>query len=78
MAQFKDLIVTGVTRVVSKVYSPEFIGKLTGNADSATSASSSKSDVNVSCLRNIQAGTTDLVDGSSDLATGDIYVVYKE
>lgn len=78
MAQFKDLIVNGTARVLSKVYSPEFVGKLTGNADSATSASSSKSTVTDSCLRNIQASTTDLTAGTSSLNTGDIYIVYKE
>lgn len=38
MAQLKDLLVTGATRILGKVYSPEFVGKLTGNADTATKA----------------------------------------
>ena len=38
MAQFKDLIVNGVARVLDKVYASEFVGKLTGNADTATTA----------------------------------------
>ena len=36
MANLKDLIVNGVARVIGKVYAPEFVGKLTGNADTAT------------------------------------------
>ena len=39
IAQLKDLIVNGVGRFIGKVYASEFIGKLTGNADTATSAS---------------------------------------
>lgn len=36
MAQLKDLIVNGVGRFIGKVYASEFVGKLTGNADTAT------------------------------------------
>ena len=36
MANLKDLIVNGVARVIGKVYAPEFVGKLTGNADTST------------------------------------------
>ena len=36
MAQLKDLLVMGTARVVGKVYTPEIVGKLTGNADTAT------------------------------------------
>ena len=36
MANLKDLIVNGTARVIGKVYAPEFVGKLTGNADTAT------------------------------------------
>ena len=38
MANLKDLIVNGVARVIGKVYAPEFVGKLTGNAETATTA----------------------------------------
>lgn len=38
MAHLKDLIVTGVSRFIGKVYASEFVGKLTGNADTATNA----------------------------------------
>lgn len=40
MAQLKDLLVTGATRILGKVYSPEFVGKLTGNADTASKLTS--------------------------------------
>lgn len=46
MAQLSNLIVNGVTRLLSKVYvsdsvtAPTFIGKLQGNADTATNLSS--------------------------------------
>ena len=36
MGFFREVICTGVIRSLSKIYSPEFVGKLTGNADSAT------------------------------------------
>ncbi len=42
MANLKDLIVNGAARVIGKVYAPEFVGKLTGNADTATKATGDK------------------------------------
>lgn len=36
MANLKDLIVNGAARVIGKLYASEFVGKLTGNADTAT------------------------------------------
>ena len=36
MANVKDLIVNGATRIIGKVYAPEFVGKLAGNAETAT------------------------------------------
>ena len=47
MAQFKDLIVTGVTRIVGKVYAPEFVGNLAGNASTATKATQDESGNNI-------------------------------
>ena len=44
IAQLKDLLVSSVCRVLGKVYSPEFVGKLTGNADTATSATKATQD----------------------------------
>ena len=38
MAQLKDLIVSGTARILNKLYASEFIGKLTGYADSAGNA----------------------------------------
>ena len=38
MANLKDIICTGVIRCLNKIYASEFIGKLTGNADTATKA----------------------------------------
>ena len=38
MANLKDLIVNGAARIIGKTYSPEFVGKLTGNATTATTA----------------------------------------
>ncbi len=35
MAQLKDLIVSGVTRCIGKLYATELVGKLTGTADRA-------------------------------------------
>lgn len=49
MAQLSNLIVTGVSRLLSKLYvsdsvtAPTFIGKLQGNADTATKATSADS-----------------------------------
>ena len=43
MANLKDLIVNGAARVIGKVYAPEFVGNLTGNADTATKATGDKS-----------------------------------
>lgn len=44
MAQLKDLLVSGSARIIGKVYSPEFVGKLTGNADTATKADKADKD----------------------------------
>lgn len=43
MANLKDLIVNGVARIIGKTYSSEFVGNLTGNADTATKVNSSLS-----------------------------------
>lgn len=39
MAQFKELLVFGTTRVLDNVYAKKFIGDIEGNADTATKAS---------------------------------------
>ena len=38
IASLKDIICTGVIRCLNKIYASEFIGKLTGNADTATNS----------------------------------------
>lgn len=65
MAQFKDLIVNGAVRVLSKVYSPEFVGKLTGNADTATKLSSAKT-----VQTNLGSTTAASFDGSANITPG--------
>lgn len=47
MAQLKDLIVSGAARVLGKLYASEFVGKLTGNADSATKATQDSAGQNI-------------------------------
>ena len=42
IAQLKDLIVNSVIRCLGKVYASEFVGKLTGNADTATKLSTAR------------------------------------
>ena len=36
MAHLKDLVVNGAARILGKIYASEFVGKVTGNASSAT------------------------------------------
>ena len=43
MANLKDLIVNGAARIIGKTYSSEFVGNVTGNADTATKVNSSLS-----------------------------------
>ena len=38
MAQFKELLVFGTTRVLDNVYAKNFVGNIIGNADTATKA----------------------------------------
>lgn len=47
IAQLKDLIVNGMGRFIGKVYASEFVGKFTGNADSATKATQDESGNNI-------------------------------
>lgn len=41
IASLKDIICTGVIRCLNKIYAKEFVGKLTGNADTATALTTS-------------------------------------
>ena len=47
IASLKDIICTGVIRCLNKIYASEFIGKLTGNADTATKATQDESGNNI-------------------------------
>lgn len=58
MAQLKDLLVTGSARIIGKVYSPEFVGKLTGNADTATKANRAIADEDGSNIKNYLSNAT--------------------
>ena len=62
MAQLKDLIVNGVCRVLGKVYSPEFVGKLTGNADTATSATKATQDESGNNIKSSYASSISISD----------------
>lgn len=42
IASLKDIICTGVIRCLNKIYAKEFVGKLTGNADTATALTTSE------------------------------------
>ena len=65
MGIFKDLIVTGVGRFLSKVYASEFIGKLTGNADSATKWATAR-NIYVSDADGTNKGSAVSVNGEND------------
>ena len=47
MANLKDLIVLGTARILNKIYATEFVGRLIGNADSATKATQDESGNNI-------------------------------
>lgn len=73
MAQLKDLIVQGVTRVLGKIYAPEFVGKLTGNADTATKATqdSAGQQINTTYIKGLSASgrTITYTKGNGNTAT---------
>lgn len=58
MAQLKDLLVTGSARIIGKVYSPEFVGKLTGNAATATKANRAIADEDGSNIKTYLSNAT--------------------
>lgn len=60
MASLKELLVTGTTRVLGKIYSTEFVGKLTGNADTATSATKATQDESGNNIKASYAATMDI------------------
>ena len=62
IAQLKDLIVNGVGRFIGKVYASEFIGKLTGNADTATSATKATQDESGNNIKSSYASSISISD----------------
>lgn len=66
--QVKDAIINGVCRVLGKVYSPEFVGKLTGNADSADTAT--KLSTARTIQTNLASTSTASFDGSANVTPG--------
>ncbi len=56
--------------VASRIIAGTLAGKVGAN-------SSAVSTLETAQVRNVKAGTTDLTDGSSELATGDIYIYYE-
>ena len=62
MAQLKDLIVNGVGRFIGKVYASEFVGKLTGNADTATSATKATQDESGNNIKSSYASSIGISD----------------
>ena len=62
MAQLKDLIVSGTARILNKIYASEFVGKLTGNADTATSATKATQDESGNNIKASYASSIDISD----------------
>ena len=65
MAQFKELLVFGTTRILDNVYAKKFVGDIegdiTGNADTATKASKDMlgQDIDATYIKGVSAdGTT--------------------
>ena len=65
MAQFKDLLVFGVTRVMDKLYAKKVVADIEGNADSATKAlkDNLNQQIDSTYIKNITG------DGTSDTIT---------
>jgi hypothetical protein len=81
MAQFKDLLVFGTTRVLDNVYAKKFIGDIEGNADTATKALQDYSGqvITSTYIKNASASGTTLTftkgDGSTfTITTQDTHV----
>ena len=60
MAQLKDLIVLGTARILNKIYASEFVGKLTGNADTATSSTKATQDESGNNIKASYASSIDI------------------
>lgn len=66
MAQLKDLIVNGFAKILGKVYASEFVGKLTGNASTATKATQ---DASGNVITSTYATKTEVTPVNNLLAT---------
>lgn len=74
MAQLKDLLVTGAARILGKLYASEFVGKLTGNADSATKATkdSANQQINTTYIKGLSVSGKTITYTKGDNTTGTI------
>ena len=74
IAQLKDLIVSGTARIIGKVYSPEFVGKLTGNADTSTKATqdSACQQINTTYIKGLSVSGQTITYTKGDGTTGTI------
>ena len=74
MAQLKDLLVTGAARILGKLYASEFVGKLTGNADSATKATkdSANQQINTTYIKGLSVSGKTITYTKGDNSTGTI------
>ena len=72
MAQIKDLIVTGVSRVVGKSYASEFVGPLSGNAATATKATqdSAGQQINTTYIKGLSVSGRTITYTRGDGTTG--------
>ena len=74
IAQLKDLIVSGTARIIGKLYSSEFVGKLTGNADTATKATQDSvgQQINTTYIKGLSVSGKTITYTKGDGTTGTI------
>lgn len=74
IAELKDLIVSGAARIIGKLYSSEFVGKLTGNADTATKATqdSAGQQINTTYIKSLSVSGKTVTYTKGDGTTGTI------
>ena len=74
IAQLKDLIVSGTARIIGKLYSSEFVGKLTGNADTATKATQDSvgQQINTTYIKGLSVSGKTVTYTKGDGTTGTI------
>lgn len=66
MANLKDLIVNGAARVIGKTYSSEFVGDVSGNATTATTADKTAYSLSIADGASTPVKAIDSWDGSAD------------